>query len=184
MARGVNKVILIGNLGVDPETRYTANGNPVTNLSLATDESYKDRNTGQMVPKTEWHRIVMFGRLRRSRVSTFARDPRSILRANCRPANGRTRVARTAIAPRLSLTSTARCRCWTAVAVVGTWAVAMPLHQAASRASHRAVAMHRTVVPQGLVGIPGCRNRWTTLTMTSPSSGPARDSVLLCRDCP
>ena len=63
MARGVNKVILIGNLGVDPETRYTANGNPVTNLSLATDESYKDRNTGQMVPRTEWHRIVMFNKI-------------------------------------------------------------------------------------------------------------------------
>ncbi|NIV32610.1 MAG: single-stranded DNA-binding protein, partial [Anaerolineae bacterium] len=63
MARGVNKVILIGNLGADPETRYTANGNPVTNLRLATDESYKDRNTGQMVPRTEWHRIVMFGKL-------------------------------------------------------------------------------------------------------------------------
>ena len=63
MARGVNKVILIGNLGADPETRYTANGNPVTNLRLATDESYKDRNTGQMVPRTEWHRIVMFGKI-------------------------------------------------------------------------------------------------------------------------
>ena len=63
MARGVNKVILIGNLGVDPEVRHTANGNAVTNLSLATDESYKDRNTGQMVPKTEWHRIVMFGKI-------------------------------------------------------------------------------------------------------------------------
>lgn len=63
MARGVNKVILIGNLGADPETRYTANGNPVTNLRLATDESYKDRNTGQMVPNTEWHRIVLFGKI-------------------------------------------------------------------------------------------------------------------------
>ena len=63
MARGINKVILIGNLGADPETRYTANGNPVTNLRLATDESYKDRNTGQMVPRTEWHRIVMFGKI-------------------------------------------------------------------------------------------------------------------------
>lgn len=63
MARGVNKVILIGNLGADPETRYTANGNPVTNLRLATDESYKDRNTGQMVPRTEWHRIVMFSKV-------------------------------------------------------------------------------------------------------------------------
>lgn len=63
MARGVNKVILIGNLGVDPEVRYTANGNAVTNLSVATDESYKDRNTGQMVPRTEWHRVVMFGKV-------------------------------------------------------------------------------------------------------------------------
>ncbi|MGP4843659.1 single-stranded DNA-binding protein [Marinobacter sp. 1Y8] len=63
MARGVNKVILIGNLGNDPETRYTPNGNAVTNLNLATDESYKDRQTGQLVPKTEWHRIVMFGKI-------------------------------------------------------------------------------------------------------------------------
>lgn len=63
MARGVNKVILIGNLGQDPETRYTPSGSAVVNLSLATDESYKDKNTGQMVPKTEWHRIVMFGKL-------------------------------------------------------------------------------------------------------------------------
>jgi len=63
MARGVNKVILIGNLGQDPETRYTPNGNAVVNLNMATDESYKDRQTGQLVPKTEWHRIVMFGKI-------------------------------------------------------------------------------------------------------------------------
>lgn len=63
MARGVNKVILIGNLGGDPETRYMPNGNAVTNLNLATDESYKDKATGQTVPKTEWHRVVMFGKI-------------------------------------------------------------------------------------------------------------------------
>jgi len=63
MARGINKVILIGNLGQDPDTRFTAQGSAVTNLSLATDESYKDKQTGQMVPKTEWHRIVLFNRL-------------------------------------------------------------------------------------------------------------------------
>jgi single-strand DNA-binding protein len=63
MARGINKVILIGNLGQDPDTRYTPNGNAVVNLSIATDESYKDRQTGQMVPKTEWHKIVMFGKV-------------------------------------------------------------------------------------------------------------------------
>ena len=63
MARGVNKVILIGNLGNDPDTRYTGSGSAITNLSIATDESYKDRQTGQIVPKTEWHRIVLFNRL-------------------------------------------------------------------------------------------------------------------------
>ncbi|BEH13358.1 single-stranded DNA-binding protein [Marinobacter shengliensis] len=63
MARGINKVILIGNLGQDPDTRYTPNGNAVVNLNLATDESYKDRQTGQMVPRTEWHRVVLFGKV-------------------------------------------------------------------------------------------------------------------------
>lgn len=63
MARGVNKVILIGNLGQDPETRMTAQGAAITNISIATDESYKDKQTGQIVPKTEWHRVVLFNRL-------------------------------------------------------------------------------------------------------------------------
>lgn len=61
--RGVNKVILIGNLGGDPEVRYTPNGSAVCNLSLATSESWKDRQTGQPVERTEWHRIVIFGKL-------------------------------------------------------------------------------------------------------------------------
>ncbi|MBU2952274.1 single-stranded DNA-binding protein [Marinobacter sp. F3R08] len=63
MSRGVNKVILIGNLGQEPDTRYTPSGSAVVNLNLATDESYKDRQTGQMVPKTEWHRVVIFGKV-------------------------------------------------------------------------------------------------------------------------
>ncbi|MCP5208668.1 MAG: single-stranded DNA-binding protein [Hahellaceae bacterium] len=63
MARGINKVILIGNLGNDPDTRYSPQGSAITNLSLATDESYKDKQTGQIVPKTEWHRVVLFNRL-------------------------------------------------------------------------------------------------------------------------
>lgn len=63
MSRGINKVILIGNLGQDPDTRFTGQGSAVTNLNIATDESYKDKQTGQMVPKTEWHRVVLFNRL-------------------------------------------------------------------------------------------------------------------------
>ncbi|MGI0118175.1 single-stranded DNA-binding protein [Zooshikella sp. RANM57] len=61
--RGVNKVILIGNLGADPEVRYMPNGNAVTNLSIATSEQWKDKQTGQPQERTEWHRVVMFGKL-------------------------------------------------------------------------------------------------------------------------
>lgn len=63
MARGVNKVILIGNLGQDPEVRYMPNGNAVTNITLATTDSWKDRETGQQQERTEWHRVVFFGKL-------------------------------------------------------------------------------------------------------------------------
>ena len=63
MARGVNKVILVGNLGADPETRYTANGGAITNIRLATSEAWKDKQTGENQERTEWHRVVLFGKL-------------------------------------------------------------------------------------------------------------------------
>lgn len=63
MAKGINKVILIGNLGADPEIRYAQSGDAIANLSLATTENWKDKSTGEKKEKTEWHRVVMFGRL-------------------------------------------------------------------------------------------------------------------------
>ncbi len=63
MARGVNKVILVGNLGRDPEVRYSPNGQAVANVTLATSESWKDKTSGEKQERTEWHRIVFFGRL-------------------------------------------------------------------------------------------------------------------------
>ena len=63
MARGVNKVILIGNLGRDPEVRYMPNGQAVANVTIATSESWKDKNTGEQQERTEWHRVVFFRRL-------------------------------------------------------------------------------------------------------------------------
>ena len=63
MARGVNKVILVGNVGGDPETRYLPNGNAVTNITLATSDSWKDKQTGQLQERTEWHRVVFFGKV-------------------------------------------------------------------------------------------------------------------------
>ena len=63
MARGINKVILIGNVGQDPEVKYMPSGGAVTNISVATSETWKDKNTGQPQERTEWHRVVFFNRL-------------------------------------------------------------------------------------------------------------------------
>jgi len=63
MARGINKVILVGNLGADPETRYTASGSAITNIRVATSESWRDKQTGEKQERTEWHRVVFFSRL-------------------------------------------------------------------------------------------------------------------------
>lgn len=63
MARGINKVILVGNLGRDPEVRYTESGSAVANLAIATSETWKDKQTGEQQERTEWHRVVMFNRL-------------------------------------------------------------------------------------------------------------------------
>ena len=61
--RGINKVIIVGNLGQDPEVRYMPNGGAVANFSLATSESWRDKQTGEMRENTEWHRVVLFGKL-------------------------------------------------------------------------------------------------------------------------
>ena len=63
MARGINKVIIVGNLGGDPETRYMPSGAAVTNLTVATNESWKDKQTGEQKERTEWHKVAMFNRL-------------------------------------------------------------------------------------------------------------------------
>lgn len=63
MARGVNKAIIIGNLGNDPETKYMPSGNAVTNITVATSETWKDKQTGQPQERTEWHRVIFFNRL-------------------------------------------------------------------------------------------------------------------------
>jgi len=62
-SRGINKVILVGNLGADPENRMSQAGNAITNISIATSESWKDKNSGQQQERTEWHRVVFFNRL-------------------------------------------------------------------------------------------------------------------------
>jgi single-strand DNA-binding protein len=63
VARGINKVIIVGNLGQDPDTRYMPSGSAVTNITVATNESWKDKKTGEQQDRTEWHKVAFFGRL-------------------------------------------------------------------------------------------------------------------------
>jgi single-strand DNA-binding protein len=63
MSRGVNKAIIVGHLGQDPEVKYMPSGSAVANVSIATTESWKDKNSGEKQEKTEWHRVIFFGRL-------------------------------------------------------------------------------------------------------------------------
>jgi single-strand DNA-binding protein len=63
MARGINKVIIVGSIGADPEVRYTTSGSAITTMSIATNEEWKDKNTGERQSRTEWHRVKMFNRL-------------------------------------------------------------------------------------------------------------------------
>ena len=105
MARGVNKVIVVGNLGQDPETRYIPSGSAVTNLRIATNESWKDKQTGEQKDRTEWHSVAMFGRLAES---TCVKDLKYISKENYAHGNGKIKMAMIAIQPR---SSPMKCKC-------------------------------------------------------------------------
>ena len=102
MAGSVNKVILVGNLGADPEVRTLPSGSKVVNLSVATSESWRDKNSGERKEKTEWHRVVIFseGLTRVAEQYLQARARRFTSRASSRPASGRTSRAPTSTRPK------------------------------------------------------------------------------------
>ena len=89
MSRGVNKVILVGNLGQKPEIRYTKDSKPIASFSIATSESWKDKTTGDMVEKTEWHNVTFFGRI--AEVAEI-KAPRYLLKVSFRLINGKMRT--------------------------------------------------------------------------------------------
>ncbi|GIS40388.1 MAG: hypothetical protein Ct9H90mP13_02340 [Pseudomonadota bacterium] len=92
MARGVNKVIIVGNLGADPDTKSMPSGNMVANFSVATSESWNDRDTGERQEKTEWHRVVFFGRLAEIADQYLRKGSQVYVEGNCRLENGRTEM--------------------------------------------------------------------------------------------
>ena len=101
MAGSVNKVILVGNLGADPDIRRTQDGRPICNLSVATSESWKDRNTGERRKKpngTAWSSLMKASAA--SQKTICAKGPRSILKDSCRPASGRIRTGKIATQPK------------------------------------------------------------------------------------
>ena len=87
---GINKAILVGNLGKDPEMRYTPNGVAVCSFPMATSETYKDRNTGERVTQTEWHNIVIWRGMAETAENTCAKARRSTSKAKSKPDLGRT----------------------------------------------------------------------------------------------
>ncbi len=93
-SRGVNKVILVGNLGRDPEVRYIPNGSAVATLSLATSESWRDKQSGEQKEVTEWHRVVIFGKLAEIAGEYLRKGSRFTSRVSCAHANGPIRPAR------------------------------------------------------------------------------------------
>ena len=89
MARGVNKVILVGNLGRDPETRYAQNGTAVTRFSVATSESWRDRTSGEQQERTEWHNVVCFARLAEIAGEYLRKGSKAYIEGRCAHQAGR-----------------------------------------------------------------------------------------------
>ena len=115
--RGVNKVILLGNLGKDPEIKYMPNGNAVANITLATSETWNDKSSGEK--KEKQNGIVLYSSENWQKLwaSILRKAQKSTLKANCKPVNGRGRMDRIDIRQKSWSISVALCRCWTVVAM-------------------------------------------------------------------
>jgi len=132
----VNKVILVGNLGADPETRYLPSGDAVSNIRLATTDRYKEKGSGEMKELTEWHRVAFFGRL-----AEIAGE--YLKKGSSAPVNGPTKPASKSIRPKSLPT---RCKCW--AAAVARWAQAAVTTAATSNVNRPLSVRH------GLQAVP------------------------------
>jgi single-strand DNA-binding protein len=166
----VNKVIIVGNLGRDPEVRSFPSGDRVANVTVATTDKWKDKQSGEMREATEWHRVVFNGRLAEIAGNTCARAPRCMSKAACAPANGPTRAVWRSTAPRSAPT---RCRCWAAARVWGSRPVTTAVMTAHRAARPRPPARPRLRHPrQGLPPRRPRRRAVSTTWMTTSRSDP------------
>lgn len=138
----VNKVIIVGNLGADPETRYMPSGDAVTNIRVATTDRYKDKASGEMREATEWHRIAFFGRLAEIAGEYLKKGSQVYVEGRLKTRQWR-RTARNSTAPK---SSPSRCRC---SAAARAWAARAVAAVVATRAANRrAVAVTAVAVPR------------------------------------
>jgi primosomal replication protein N len=114
-ARGINKVILVGHLGQDPDVRYIPNGSAVANLTLATSETWRDKQSGELRENTEWHRVVMFGKLAEVAGEYLRKGAQVYIEGQLRTRNWQDEAEPHAMSPRCWSGRTARCRCWVGV---------------------------------------------------------------------
>lgn len=109
--RGINKVILVGRLGKDPEVRYIPNGGAVANLQVATSESWRDKQTGEMREQTEWHRVVLFGKLAEVAGECLRKGAQVYIEGQLRTRSWEDNVS-PVTSPKFLLRPRAPCRCW------------------------------------------------------------------------
>ncbi len=133
-SRGVNKVILVGNLGQDPEVRYMPSGGAVANITLATSESWRDKATGEMKEQTEWHRVVLFGKLAEVAGEYLRKGSQVYIEGQLRTRKWTDQPALRSTPQKSWSTWAVPCRCWVAVRAVAH-------RQVAVRASSRAVGV-------------------------------------------
>ena len=114
-SRGINKVILVGNLGQDPEVKYMPNGNAVCNITVATSESWKDKNSGEMQERTEWHRVVFFRRLAEIAGEYLKKGSQVYLEGRLQTRKWQDQQGQDRYTTEIVRTT---CRCWAAVIVV------------------------------------------------------------------
>lgn len=117
-SRGVNKVILVGNLGQDPEVRYMPNGGAVANITLATSESWRDKATGEMKEQTEWHRVVLFGKLAEVASEYLRKGSQVYIEGQLRTRKWTDQSGQDRYTTEVVVNVGAPCRCWVVVRVV------------------------------------------------------------------
>ncbi|WP_407257787.1 single-stranded DNA-binding protein [Klebsiella pneumoniae] len=180
-SRGVNKVILVGNLGQDPEVRYMPSGGAVANFTLATSESWRDKQTGEMKEQTEWHRVVLFGKLAEVAGEYLRKGSQVYIEGQLRTRKWTDQSGQDKYTTEVVVNVAAPCRCWAAVrAAAHRQAAASSRAVGVSRSSRRAATSSAAARSPVRSSRPRQRlptnRRWTSTT-TSRSKACLRRTV-------